>query len=138
MNDNELGVDGSRIKSGRSVFNPSSFYFMVLISLLYGYIRVKRERKAFQTRIEDVYDELKFTYSKGWVPGICLSIISVGLGISLPPGFIVLIAVMTIVFSLFFKASALSSAYTLGFSFIAAFGLMSVQVSHSWYAHDFQ
>lgn len=49
-----------------------------------------------------------------------------------PPGFIVLIAAMTIVFSLFFKASALSSAYTLGFSFIAALGLMHFQVSHSW------
>lgn len=84
VNDNELGVDGSRIKSGRSVFNPSSFYFMILISLLHGYIRVKRERKAFQTRIEDVYDELKFTYSKGWILGICLSVISVGLGIALP------------------------------------------------------
>lgn len=45
-----------------------------------------------------------------------------------------LIAAMTIVFSLFFKASALSSAYTLGFSFIAALGLMHFQVSHSWYA----
>ncbi|AMM98844.1 PDZ domain-containing protein [Bacillus pumilus] len=108
------------------------FYFMILISLLHGYIRVKRERKAFQTRIEDVYDELKFTYSKGWILGICLSIISVGLGIALPPGFIVLIAAMTIVCSLFFKASALSSAYTLGFSFIAALGLLYVQVSHSW------
>ena len=45
-----------------------------------------------------------------------------------------LIAAMTIVFSLFFKASALSSAYTLGFSFIAALGLMHFQVSHSYAA----
>ncbi|MDM5299579.1 PDZ domain-containing protein [Bacillus pumilus] len=107
------------------------FYFMILISLLYGYIRVKRERKAFQTRIEDVYDELKFTYSKGWIVGVCLSVISVGLGIALPAGLIVLIAAMTIVLSLFFKASALSSAYTLGFSLIAALGMMFFQVNHS-------
>ncbi|MFS0655213.1 PDZ domain-containing protein [Bacillus sp. 179-C3.3 HS] len=108
------------------------FYFMIIMSLLYGYIRVKRERKAFQTRIEDVYDELKFTYSKGWVLGIFLSVVLVGLGIALPPGLIVLMAAMTIVFSLFLKASALSSAYTLGFSFIAAIGLTYFQVSHSW------
>ncbi|MGE6630198.1 PDZ domain-containing protein [Bacillus sp. NPDC077027] len=106
------------------------FYFMILVSLFYGYLRVKRERRAFQTRIEDVYDEVKFTYSKGWLAGVCLSIISVGLGIALPVGLIVLIAGFTIVFSLFFKASALSSAYTLGFSIVAAFGLMFFQISH--------
>lgn len=84
VNDNELRWMGAGLKAvGLFLIHPL-FYFMILISLLHGYIRVKRERKAFQTRIEDVYDELKFTYSKGWILGICLSVISVGLGIALP------------------------------------------------------
>ncbi|MED2941849.1 PDZ domain-containing protein [Bacillus swezeyi] len=94
------------------------FYFMMAMSLAYGYARIKRERKTFHTRIEDIYDEFKFTYSKGLLAGILLSIVSFGLGLSLPFGMLILIAAVTAAAALTFRQSLLSSAYTLGVSIV--------------------
>lgn len=89
------------------------------MSLAYGYARIKRERKTFHTRIEDIYDEFKFTYSKGLLAGLVLSIVSFGLGLYLPMGMLVLIAAVSVAAALTFRQSLLSAAYTLGVSIVA-------------------
>ncbi|MFN2744423.1 PDZ domain-containing protein [Bacillus sp. z60-18] len=99
------------------------FYFMMVMSLAYGYARIKRERKTFHTRIEDIYDELQFTYSKGILAGILLSIVTFGLGLSLPFGMLIIIAAVTAICALTFRQSMLSSAYTLGLSILAGISL---------------
>ena len=82
------------------------------------YARIKRERKTFHTRIEDIYDEFKFTYSKGLLAGLVLSIVSFGLGLYLPMGMLVLIAAVSVAAALTFRQSLLSAAYTLGVSIV--------------------
>ena len=91
---------------------------MMIMSLAYGYARIKRERKTFHTRIEDIYDEFKFTYSKGLLAGLVLSIVSFGLGLYLPMGMLVLIAAVSVAAALTFRQSLLSAAYTLGVSIV--------------------
>lgn len=85
---------------------------MMIMSLAYGYARIKRERKTFHTRIEDIYDEFKFTYSKGLLAGLVLSIVSFGLGLYLPMGMLVLIAAVSVAAAFNFQTeSAVSGIY---------------------------
>ncbi|GIN76134.1 MULTISPECIES: PDZ domain-containing protein [Bacillus] len=117
-----LSVEESLIellKGAGLFFLHPLFYFMMIMSLAYGYARIKRERKTFHTRIEDIYDEFKFTYSKGLLAGLVLSIVSFGLGLSLPMGMLVLIAAVSVAAALTFRQSLLSAAYTLGVSIVA-------------------
>ncbi|NPC94293.1 PDZ domain-containing protein [Bacillus sp. WMMC1349] len=123
-----MSVEDSLIELLKGVgifFLHPLFYLMIAMSLLYGYARVKRERKTFHTRIEDVYNELKFTYSKGILPGILLSLVSLGIGLVVPVGMLLLIAILTAIAALTCRQSTLSSAYTLGVSMVLGFCLMT-------------
>lgn len=98
------------------------FYFFVVMSLFYGHVRIKRERKTFHTRVKDITDELKFTYTKGIAAGLILSVLLCAVGIVLPFGLLMLIFIITALFSFTFRMSALSSAYTLGITIIIGYG----------------
>ncbi|MCY8523855.1 S1C family serine protease [Bacillus atrophaeus] len=115
------------LKSAGLFFLHPLFWFFMIISLAYGYARIKRERKTFHTRIADIYDELKFTYTKGLIPGIILSVILFGLGISIPLGMLGIIAVVTAAAALVLRANWLSAAYIVGVSMIIGFGLSYFQ-----------
>ncbi|MED4803419.1 S1C family serine protease [Bacillus atrophaeus] len=115
------------LKSAGLFFLHPLFWFFMIISLAYGYTRIKRERKTFHTRIADIYDELKFTYTKGLIPGIILSVILFGLGISVPLGMLGIIAVVTAATALVLRANWLSAAYIFGVSMIIGFGLSYFQ-----------
>ncbi|MCY8915699.1 S1C family serine protease [Bacillus atrophaeus] len=115
------------LKSAGLFFLHPLFWFFMIISLAYGYARIKRERKTFHTRIADIYDELKFTYTKGLLPGIILSVILFGLGISVPLGMLGIIAVVTAAAALVLRANWLSAAYIVGVSMIIGFGLSYFQ-----------
>ncbi|QYG90179.1 S1C family serine protease [Bacillus atrophaeus] len=115
------------LKSAGLFFLHPLFWFFMIISLAYGYARIKRERKTFHTRIADIYDELKSTYTKGLIPGIILSVILFGLGISVPLGMLGIIAVVTAAAALVLRANWLSAAYIVGVSMIIGFGLSYFQ-----------
>ncbi|MCY9111721.1 S1C family serine protease [Bacillus atrophaeus] len=115
------------LKSAGLFFLHPLFWFFMIISLACGYARIKRERKTFHTRIADIYDELKFTYTKGLIPGIILSVIMFGLGISVPLGMLGIIAVVTAAAALVLRANWLSAAYIVGVSMIIGFGLSLFQ-----------
>ncbi|WNV79272.1 S1C family serine protease [Bacillus atrophaeus] len=115
------------LKSAGLFFLHPLFWFFIIISLACGYARIKRERKTFHTRIADIYDELKFTYTKGLIPGIILSVILFGLGISVPLGMLGIIAVVTAAAALVLRANWLSAAYIVGVSMIIGFGLSYFQ-----------
>ncbi|MCY8467031.1 S1C family serine protease [Bacillus atrophaeus] len=115
------------LKSAGLFFLHPLFWFFMIISLAYGYARIKRERKTFHTRIADIYDELKFTYTKGLIPGIILSVILFGLGISVPLGMLGIIALVTAAAALVLRANWLSAAYIVGVSMIIGFGLSYFQ-----------
>ncbi|MGQ8922410.1 PDZ domain-containing protein [Bacillus halotolerans] len=111
------------LKSAGLFFLYPLFWFFVIVSLAFGYVRIKRERKTFHTRIADIYDELKFTYTKGLIPGILLSIVLGVLGISIPLGMLAIIAVMTAAAALTLRANWMSAAYIVSVSMLIGFGL---------------
>lgn len=111
------------LKSAGLFFLHPLFWFFVIVSLAFGYVRIKRERKTFHTRIADIYDELKFTYTKGLIPGILLSIVLGVLGISIPLGMLAIIAVMTATAALTLRANWMSAAYIVSVSMLIGFGL---------------
>ncbi|MDR4227894.1 serine protease [Bacillus mojavensis] len=111
------------LKSAGLFFLHPLFWFFVIVSLAFGYVRIKRERKTFHTRIADIYDELKFTYTKGLIPGILLSIVLGVLGISIPLGILAIIAVMTAAAALTLRANWMSAAYIVSVSMLIGFGL---------------
>ncbi|UQZ47522.1 S1C family serine protease [Bacillus sp. PK3-037] len=111
------------LKSAGLFFLHPLFWFFVIVSLAFGYVRIKRERKTFHTRIADIYDEMKFTYTKGLIPGILLSIVLGVLGISIPLGMLAIIAVMTAAAALTLRANWMSAAYIVSVSMLIGFGL---------------
>ncbi|MDG3072683.1 S1C family serine protease [Bacillus halotolerans] len=111
------------LKSAGLFFLHPLFWFFVIVSLAFGYVRIKRERSTFHTRIADIYDELKFTYTKGLIPGILLSIVLGVLGISIPLGMLAIIAVMTAAAAFTLRANWMSAAYIVSVSMLIGFGL---------------
>lgn len=93
----------------------------------FGYVRIKRERKTFHTRIADIYDDLKFTYTKGLIPGLLLSVVLGVLGISVPLGLLAIIAVITAAAALTLRANWMSAAYIVSVSMLICFGLQMYQ-----------
>ncbi|MEC0551093.1 cell division topological determinant MinJ [Bacillus spizizenii] len=115
------------LKSAGLFFLHPLFWFFIIISLAFGYVRIKRERKTFHTRIADIYDDLKFTYTKGLIPGLLLSVVLGVLGISIPLGLLAIIAVITAAAALTLRANWMSAAYIVSVSMLIGFGLQMYQ-----------
>lgn len=115
------------LKSAGLFFLHPLFWFFIIITLAFGYVRIKRERKTFHTRIADIYDDLKFTYTKGLIPGLLLSVILGGLGISIPLGLLAIIAVITAAAAFTLRANWMSAAYIVSVSMLIGFGLQIYQ-----------
>ncbi|MFC0273369.1 PDZ domain-containing protein [Metabacillus herbersteinensis] len=104
---------------GRFFIHPLLFFF-ILVSLAFGYFRLKRERKSFHTRVQDIFEELRFTYTKGILAGLAISLVTVVLGLSVPFGVLVILAIVTALLSLTFQLRWLSAAFTLGVTLFAS------------------
>lgn len=101
---------------GRLFLHPL-FYGLFGMTVFLGYIRVKRERKVFNTRLHDgFYDMRSSLLPIGVIIGLVLSFITIGSGVVIPVGTIALIGVITILLSLTFSLRWLSPAYIIGFS----------------------
>lgn len=121
----QLGIE--LLKSAGLFFLHPLFWFFIIISLAFGYVRIKRERKTFHTRIADIYDDLKFTYTKGLIPGLLLSVVLGVLGISIPLGLLAIMAVITAAAALTLRANWMSAAYIVSVSMLIGFGLQVYQ-----------
>ncbi len=120
------------LKGIGKLFIHPLFYLSIVLALVAGYRRVKRERKDFHVRVHSGYTELKALFPFGIIAGILLSILSVGIGITVPFGAIVVVGVLM----LFVAASGfyrfLSTAYTIGFSFFILMFLSTFKDQVNW------
>lgn len=98
---------------GRFFLHPFVYFFLIF-AYLNGVWRVKRERRSFHVRVYDVFDDIRFTYTKGILAGLILSVIFFLVGLWLPFGTIVLWTVWTLIVGLTFNPRFLSAAVTLG------------------------
>ncbi|WP_338788302.1 PDZ domain-containing protein [Metabacillus sp. FJAT-53654] len=103
---------------GRFFIHPL-FYLFLLLTLAYGYFRIKRERKSFHVRVQDIYNEMKFTYTKGLLIGCIASLVLFGIGLSLPFGTSVLLTTVTALLGFTFQLRWLSAAFSIGITLFA-------------------
>ncbi|MGN4126556.1 PDZ domain-containing protein [Lysinibacillus sphaericus] len=117
---------------GRFLLNPV-LYIAILFAILLGYSRVKQERKFFNRRIIWGWTELMGQWKRGWPYALIISIISVGVGLTVPKTFLlVLVAFSTLALLLFF-INSLSPIYTMGFATLATWAMYHYNWSFSWW-----
>src|SRR5699024_10127218 len=119
------------IKGIAKFFIHPLFYFSVLITLLSGYLRVKRERRDFNIRNKPGIHELQSLFGIGALVGLLLSIIGIVVGFTLPFYLILAIMVSTILLTLIGHARLLTPALTIGLPLVIFYILdvFTIQIS---------
>lgn len=120
---------------GKMFLNPL-FYWVILLVLIMGWRRIKKERRQFGTKVFPLLTELKGTLSITIIFSILLSTTSILLGFMMTIEMIVLLIIVTIAVSITGRTTLLSSSYTLGITFILLLLLPNIKVgSLSTYVH---
>jgi len=107
---------------GRFFMNPV-LYFSIILVLVAGFMRIKRERSDFNVRIHDPFHELKHLLPAGLLTGLILSILTLGTGFILPLEMIASVAIVSILLGMIGNARFLSPAFTIGLPVIAVFAI---------------
>lgn len=105
------------LKGTLKIFLNPIFYYAILLAILLGIKRVKKERKHFHIRIENSFYELKQMFPLGILIGLILSIISIFVGIMIPYAALIVISICTILLSFTTRIRLLSPVYTVGLAF---------------------
>ncbi|MEK3887957.1 PDZ domain-containing protein [Bacillus sp. FSL K6-3431] len=107
---------------GRMFIHPV-FYFSFMIALIAGTLRVKRERRDFNVRVNDFSHELRNLLPVGIMVGCILSVTFIVVGFALPAIIIASIATVTIVLGLIGNARLLSPALTIGIPLLSLYAV---------------
>ena len=102
--------------TGKLFLHPV-FYLLFILTSYLGISRVKRERKNFHARVENVYFELRQLIPYGFVIGLVLSAIMIAVGVVIPFEAVVLTAGITVLIGLTGRVRFLSPAYIFGIAF---------------------
>lgn len=97
------------------------FYFSVFLSIIIGYLRIKRERSDFHIRIHDMFQELRLLLPRGIIYGLILSLVTLGAGLVIPFASVLLIGIVSLMLSVTFRFRLLSPAYSIGLAFLIIF-----------------
>ena len=108
---------------GRFFLHPA-VYITLLFSVLIGYVRVKRERQQFRTRILWGWTETKQALLDGYVWAILLSVISIGVGLVVPTSWLFIYSAWMILFILLFMYQLGSAIYAI------TLGVVTLYVMH--------
>ncbi|KSU59866.1 PDZ serine protease [[Bacillus] enclensis] len=101
---------------GKFILHPVLF-LSVLLAIMTGYFRVKRERRDFHTRLLDGYNDLRVLLSYGIAVGLVFSLITIGAGLVIPVFALTLIGALSVLFALTRNFHLVSAAITTGFSY---------------------
>ncbi|MFD1361668.1 PDZ domain-containing protein [Lentibacillus salinarum] len=105
---------------GRFFLNPL-VYWAILLVIVAGYKRIKKERKRFGLKVFDMFAEWRHTWLISVIFGLLLSIVTIGAGIVFSVEAIILLASVTILLSLSLRFTLLSPSYTIGITFLLIF-----------------
>lgn len=107
---------------GKLFLNPM-FYWALFLVFIVGYARIKRERFQFGTKVFDLFTEWKGTFKFALLGFFILSILSIGLGLTFSYETILALNLIIILLSVTGKFTLLSSAYSIGITFIILYFL---------------
>lgn len=102
---------------GRFFLNPI-VYWVIILAVLAGYKRIKRERKQFGSKVFDLFAEWSNTWGISLIAGLLVSLIGIGAGLVLSYETILLASGMMILLSLTARFTMLSPSYTIGFTYL--------------------
>lgn len=117
---------------GRFLINPL-MYIAILFAILLGYRRVKQERKFFNRRIIWGWTELMGQWKYGWLSALLISLVSVGLGLTVPKAFIMILIAISALALILYCVNALSPIYTMGFATLAIWLMYHFNWTFSWW-----
>jgi hypothetical protein len=107
----EIGLE--LLKGISKLFINPLFYIAILFAILLGYVRVKRERRSFRTRILWGWTEMKRMFADIWVFAVILSILSIGIGLTVTTDWIATYSIISAILVMLFM-------YQLGSPIVAA------------------
>ncbi|WP_026688325.1 PDZ domain-containing protein [Alteribacter aurantiacus] len=96
---------------GRFFLHPALYLFL-FACLWFGISRVKRERRDFHTRINDVVSDLLSPLGVAFVTGLILTVVFVVVGVTIPFAMFLLMTVVWVFFLPFKNARLLSFSFT--------------------------
>lgn len=92
------------------ILNPL-FIIALVVAVLLGYFRVKRERRSYRVRMLPGLTQLKQIISESWLHAIILSILISGLGLVVDAGWLVLFCISSILLLLTLNFKLTSPIY---------------------------
>lgn len=113
---------------GRLFLNPV-FYMAIIMAIYLGYRRVKRERKYFHIRILWGWSEAVGLLKEGLLISLCISILSIGLGLTLPTQFLYAATIASFIALIFYVFHFLSPIVIFAASVAVLFLLDYFEVS---------
>ena len=96
----EIGLE--LLKGISKLFINPLFYVAILFAVLLGYVRVKRERRSFRTRILWGWTEMKRMFADIWIYAVILSILSVGIGLTVTTDWIATYSIISAIIVVLF------------------------------------
>lgn len=102
---------------GKFFLNPL-FYWFILLGIISGRRRIRKERYNFGFKIFDLFSEFKNTWLFSMIIGLVMSLISLGVGFVFSYEIVLLLSIVIIILSIHFKFSLLSASYTIGLTYI--------------------
>lgn len=102
---------------GKVFLNPL-LYWSLLLVFLSGYIRIKKERSNFGSKIFDIFLEWKDTWKPAVVFGILVSVLTLGTGMVFTYMTMLLLSIVVIILSLNFRFTLLSASYSIGLTYV--------------------
>ena len=115
---------------GRFFTNPL-LYIVVIVAIGLGYFRVKRERRYFKIRIVSGWSEVRNLWRGTLFLAILLSVISVAVGLTVTPTFLMVIGAISTISLVLFFLPLLSIAYTATIAVAAIWLMYEQQWSYS-------
>ncbi|ABO68383.1 MULTISPECIES: PDZ domain-containing protein [Geobacillus] len=97
-----------------AVWRQPLLYYGVLLAIVAGWRRVKRERRDFHVRVHHPWQEWRGLWTWGWAAGAVLSVVAISAGVALPREAVWMVTALTVVIGFTMEARLLSPAYTVG------------------------
>lgn len=102
---------------GKLFLNPL-VYITVVFAVLLGYVRVKRERRSFRTRILWGWTEAKRLVADTWLFALLLSVISIAAGLTVTMDWIVAFSVASILLVVLYVYQIASPIFAAGLAIL--------------------
>lgn len=123
------------LKGILTIFYNPIFYLLLLGLILFGYQRVRRERRSFGIKVHGVLNNMFEGIMPSLMMGALGTIVLLGAGIALPPGVIVLLSCCYFLVMLTVQLRYLAPSIAVGAAMVIAYILPDLQTGVSLIDH---